>query len=80
MNTTSQKHHSPPFYPDGEGTEISRDRPENPNPTEDGTRYQGVEYPVQHEREPDGESATGREEAEAARHDQENIGTPAASP
>ena len=57
---------------------VPGDRPANPNPSVDGTRFQGVEYPDQSDGAPDGESATGREEAEAARHDQENIGTPAA--
>ena len=79
MNTPSQLPHPPPLHPDGQVTEVPRDRPENPNPVVDGTRFQGVEYPAQHDREPSGESATGREEAAAARVDQEKIGTPAAS-
>jgi general stress protein 26 len=60
--------------------QVPKDRPDNPNPTVDGTRFQGVPYPDDAEGIPDGESATGREEAEAARRDQEKIGTPAASP
>ena len=82
MNTTEKTHHSdnPPAPPAVENNEDPRDRPVNPNPVEDGTRFQGVEYPEKTERAPDGESAIGREEAEAAGRDQEKIGTPDASP
>ena len=71
---------NPPVPPAVANNEVPRDRPANPNPAEDGTRWQGVEYPDQPKPVPDGESARGREEAEAARHDQENIGTPTAAP
>lgn len=81
MKTPAKSHHSdnPPVEPAIEDNEVPRDRPVNPNPVVDGTRFQGVEYPDQSNGVPDGESATGREEAEAARHDQEKIGTPAAT-
>jgi len=82
MNTNPKPHpiDNPPAQPAVEENEIPRDRPVNPNPVADGTRFQGVQYPDDAEGVPDGESATGREEAEAAQRDQENIGTPAASP
>jgi len=35
--------------------------------SKDGTRLQGVEYPLNEAEAPDGESARGREEAEQAR-------------
>ena len=69
----------PPVQPAVENNQVPRDRPVNPNPSVDGTRFQGVEYPDQSDGVPDGESATGREEAKVARRDQEKIGTPAAS-
>ena len=71
---------NPPSQPAAEDNDIPRDRPVNPNPLADGTRFQGVQYPDDSDGEPDGESAAGREDAEAARRDQEKIGTPAASP
>lgn len=81
MNTISKSPHADndPLPPVVEN-HAPGDRPANPNPVVDGTRFQGVEYPDDGEGIPDGESATGREEAEAARHDQDKIGTPAASP
>ena len=78
MKTTVKN--NPPAKPAVENNQVPRDRPVNPNPVEDGTRFQGVEYPEPSHGVPDGESATGREEAKAARRDQEKIGTPDASP
>lgn len=82
MKPTPKSHHTanPPVQPSVEDKEVPRDRPVNPNPVADGTRFQGVEYPDQSDGVPDGESAKGREQAEAARRDQDKIGTPAASP
>ena len=77
MNTTPKSHH--PDKPPVEDNQVPGDRPLNPNPVVDGTHLQGVEYPDQPKEVPDGESAKGRAEAEAARRDQEKIGTPEAS-
>ena len=81
MKTTAKPPHSdnPPVPPAVENNQVPGDRPANPNPVVDGTRWQGVEYRDQSNGVPDGESATGREEAETARRDQEKIGTPDAS-
>jgi general stress protein 26 len=59
--------------------QVPKSRPDNPNPVVDGTRFQGVQYPDDGEGIPDGESATGRAAAEAARRHQEDAGTPAMS-
>ena len=82
MKTTAKLHQTdnPPVPPAIENNHVPGDRPTDPNPVVEGTRWQGVEYPDQSNAEPDGESATGREEAQAARLNQETIGTPAASP
>ena len=81
MKTTAKPPHidNSPLETAVEDNQVPGDRPANPNPSVDGTRFQGVEYPDQSDGVPDGESATGREEAEAARRDQEKIGTPDAS-
>ena len=56
--------------PDGENESVTSGRPPADPDAEDGTRRQGVEYSLNEEVAPDGESARGREEAEQARQEQ----------
>jgi hypothetical protein len=79
INPESHPSNDPPLQPAVDDNQVPRDRPVNPNPVVDGTRFQGVQYPDDSEGAPDGESAIGREEAEAAQRDNEKKGTPAAS-